>query len=305
MNVSSLPPLRGAPSFRIGRRERAIGVFGLMALLVAVSLAPHAGDAASAGKTITIGESNTPEQRQQLLGLFKATGGDDVLTITVADTAEAMDGIFDMSNISTAFSSTALTCRDLGNGLDVTTNNIDVVTPGLYAMALVTAGIGDATLVVAAPEGVTGVQGMTALTGVFKTWDIAPCDSGDTSKARQRLALEELALTAEIGLSLQAAGTVDGVQRATNVVLETQRTIVTDGLSDRDLIDQAIAAQERLEGVVIAAEQRVKLIDLMTRLAQEEIDWSTFAAGWNIQRNDANSRITMTGDGIAIRDARA
>ena len=282
---------------------RALGLLGLIALLAA--LAAPRGLAAEAGKTITIGESNSTEQRQQLLEYFKATGDDEVITVTAEDTAEAMAGIFDMSGITTAFSSTALSCRDLGDGLDVTTKNIETVTPGLYAMALVTAGIGDAELVVAAPDGITGVQGMTALTGVFETWEIAPCDSGSTSEARQRLALEELTLTAQIGIGFQAAGMADGVQQATDIVLQSQQTMVTEDLTTKVDIAAAITAQESAQGLTIPADQKAELVDLMTRLAAEDIDWSTFAAGWSIERNDDNTRITMTGDGIAVRNAQA
>ncbi|MDP9469304.1 MAG: DUF1002 domain-containing protein [Chloroflexota bacterium] len=287
------------------RLARAAALLGLLALLV--SAVGRASVAAEQPKIITIGESNTPEERQQLLDLFKATDDEEkkATTITVADTAKAMDGIFDMTGYTTAFSSTALTCRDLGQGLDVTTSNITVVTPGLYAMALVTAGIGDGTLVVAAPDGRPGVEGMTALTGVFKTWSVAPCESGDTSKARQRLALEELTLTVQIGKALQAAGDANGVQLATNVVLQTQQTIVTDGLKDKKAIDKAVSDQEKAVGVTIPADQRAELVDLMTRLAEQDIDWSTFAKGWKITQNADNTRITMTGDGIAIRNAQA
>ncbi|MDP9370002.1 MAG: DUF1002 domain-containing protein, partial [Chloroflexota bacterium] len=287
------------------RIARAVALLGLLALLV--SAVGRAGVAAEQPKIITIGESNSPEERQQLLDYFKATEDEEkkAATITVADTAKAMDGIFDMTGYTTAFSSTALTCRDLGQGLDVTTRNITVVTPGLYAMALVTAGIGDGTLVVAAPDGRPGVEGMTALTGVFKTWAAAPCESGDTSKARQRLALEELTLTVQIGKAFQAAGMANGVQLATDVVLQTQQTIVTDGLKDKKAIDKAVADQEKAERVTIPADQRADLVDLMTRLAEQDIDWSTFAKGWEIEQNADNTRITMTGDGIAIRNAQA
>jgi hypothetical protein len=44
---------------------------------------------------------------------------------------------------------------------------------------------------------------------------------------------------------------------------------------------------------------------MLTRLAAQKIDWSTFAAGWTIERSPDNTRVTMTGDGIAIRNARA
>jgi hypothetical protein len=93
------------------------------------------------------------------------------------------------------------------------------------------------------------------------------------------------------------------VQRSGNVVLETQKTIVTEMLTQSADIEAAIAAQELVQGIVIPADLRGQLLDLMTRLATQKIDWSTFAAGWTIERPDT-TRITMTGDGIAIRNAR-
>jgi uncharacterized protein YpuA (DUF1002 family) len=271
-------------------------------LVVAMVALPFAKTGAQQGKIITLGENLSPDQRTELLTFFGYKSGVDrnPITVTTDETIKAMDGIFPASLITSAFSSTALTCRELGDGLDVTTSNITLVTPGLYAMALVTAGIGDATLVVAAPASAQA-QGMTALTGVFKTWEISPCDSGDTSKTRQRLALKELTLTVQIGQSLLTA---DGVQKATDIVLETQKTIVTEHLTSQSDIDKAIGKQQQAAGVTISPALRAQLVDLLTRLAKEKIDWSTFSAGWNIERPEAN-RIIMTGDGIAIRNARA
>lgn len=294
----------GRLSAGIRSRPLLANVLAVAALLVVLGQAlPMVGTAADRGKIITLGESLSEPQKQELLSLFGYQAGEDEepLIVTTADTVKAMEGIFPAERINSAFSSTALSCRKLGEGLDVTTNNITLVTPGLYAMALVTAGIGDATLVVAAPAGLADVQGMTALTGVFETWEIAPCDSGNTTKARQRLALEELTLTVQIG---QALASPDGVQKATDVVLEAQKTVVTKRLTSKGKIDQAIARQEAAAGVTIPPDLRTKLVDLMTRLAKEEIDWSTFSAGWTIERPEA-SRITMTGDGIAIRNAQA
>ncbi|HET8523472.1 MAG TPA: DUF1002 domain-containing protein [Thermomicrobiales bacterium] len=286
---------RGGPANAL---PRAVAVAALLLMLLGGQFS--VAFAAKHGKVITLGESLSADQRTELLNYFKAGDNDQILTVTTADTVKAMEGIFPASAITSAFSSTALTCRALGDGLDVSTNNITVVTPGLYAMALVTAGIGDATLVVAAPDGLANVQGMTALAGVFQTWDLGPCASGDTSKARQRLALEELTLTVQIG---QAIGGVDGVQRATDLVLETQKTIVTKKLKSAKEIDRAIAEQENAAAVVIQPDLRAKLLDLMTRLAKEKIDWGTYSAGWTIKHD--GSRIVMTGDGIAIRNARA
>ncbi|MDQ3044793.1 MAG: DUF1002 domain-containing protein [Chloroflexota bacterium] len=277
------------------RLTRALGLLVFMTILLTPAF--RSSFAAEGGKTIALGESLNDAQKQELLALFGSGSADQILTVTEADTQAAMAGVTDQI-FRGAFSSTALTCRDLGDGLIVRTSNITSVTPGLYAMALVTAGLGDGELIVAAPSTATSL-GLTALTGVFKTWAIAPCESGDTTPERQRLALEELTLTLDIG---QAVG---NVQAATNIVIETQRTLVTDGLVDSGAIGQVIDAHQAANGVVIPADLRAELVGLMTRLAAEQIDWSTFSAGWTIVQNAANTEITMTGDGIAIRNARA
>src|SRR5215216_2550711 len=198
-NKGRSTPDRRSAGLRAPKKRRPVFLCSLAAvslLIIGMVALPLVQISAEEGKLITLGESLSPEERTELLTFFgfKSSDDPDPITVTTAETIKAMDGIFPASAISSAYSSTALTCRNLGDGLDVTTNNITLVTPGLYAMALVTAGIGDATLVVAAPAS-KQAQGMTALTGDFKTWDIAPCDSGDTSKARQRLAMEELTLT--------------------------------------------------------------------------------------------------------------
>jgi uncharacterized protein YpuA (DUF1002 family) len=297
--VRSSPAARRRTRSRIAEALLAGGV-----VLVLLTLLAYPSFAAIPGKTITLGADLNDAQRTELLGVFKAKSNDRIITVSANETITAMEGIFPPGTITSAYSSTALTCRKLGDGLDVTTSNITVVTPDLFAIALVTAGIGDATLVVAAPS-TAEAGGMTALAGTFKTWDIAPCDSGATSKTRQRLALEEIAVAVEIGQSLTAAGVADGVQRAGNVALEAQKTIVTGKLTKSADIDAAIVAQEKVQGVTVAPDQHAKLLDVMSRLAKEKIDWSTFAAGWSIVRDTSNTRITMTGDGIAIRAARA
>jgi uncharacterized protein YpuA (DUF1002 family) len=289
---------------------RGMGVaalLGLALLLVGAVGLPAAGAAQDTpGKVITLGESLNEDQRKELLDFFQAGPDDKVTTITVQDTVDAMKGIFEYNASQGAFSSTALTCRDLGDGLDVSTRNIiaqPAVSPAMYAMALVTAGIGDATLVVAAPDDAPA-RGLTALAGVFASWDVAPCESGNTSETRQRLALEELTLTSTIGGLLIDGGDPEGAIRASVVVLETQKTIVIKGLTRRNAIQAALTEQEEAQGIKIPAAERRQLVDLFLRLAKEEIDWSTFALGWNIEYPDDN-RIKMTGEGIAIRNAQA
>jgi uncharacterized protein YpuA (DUF1002 family) len=291
-----------SPAQSKGRRAALLFVV----VLVLATAASQVSLAAKTGKVITLGESLSDAQRQEMLAYFKAGSNDKVVTVTEADTDEAMKGILDDVGgaVSGAYSSTALTCRELGDGLDVTTRNINLITPSMYAMALVTAGIGDATLIVSGPSDSTAL-GTTAMAGVFLTWDLAKCASGDTTKERQRLALEQLALTADIGQAISTdPDRRNGVQPAAEAILDTQKVIVTDRLSKSSDIDDALRKQERVSGITIPVELRSKLVDLFVRLAKADIDWSTFSAGWEIKRNASNTQITMTGDGIAVRHAR-
>ena len=304
------PPVRAHRSPVVCRVPRVLALFGLALIVLGVAAgpgiaAPRAQETGS-GQTITIGGSLNETQKKELLAYFKASPDDDVTIVTPEDTKKAMAGIFDYDPANGAFSSTALSCRDLGQGLDVTTRNITAsgaVTPALYAMALATAGIGDATLVVAAPNDAVSL-GLTALAGVFLAFEGEPCESGDTAKERQRLALEELTLAFTIGQRLLQAGDQQGINRASVIVLETQKTIVIEGLTKRNAIEAALTVQEKGQGISIPRAERRQLVDLFVRLAEQDINWSTFADGWNIDYPSAN-RIKMTGEGIAIRNAQA
>ena len=287
MRPSSIVPL-----VRIGRSAPRLGaVVGLCALGCVVL--PGTAIAADPTTTITIGESNSSAQVEELLASFGARGDEPVTTVTVDETARAMEGIFDTSGITSAYSSTALTCLEQGAGLEVATRNITVVAPALYAMALATAGIDDATLVVAAPDDAPA-EGMTALTGVFAAAERGACPSSASEPGRQRLALEELALTAEIAAALGA----DDASGAAAVVLGVQQEVVAGRTTDPAAIEAAVAAQEDAAGVAIPDEQRTELVDLMGRLARAELDWGSFAAGWELDRNQAGTGVAMTGRAV-------
>ncbi|HYO30247.1 MAG TPA: DUF1002 domain-containing protein, partial [Thermomicrobiales bacterium] len=288
-----MPLPRIEPIVRIaGTAPRAALLLGLSVLGPAVLPGPAAAQT-PATTTITIGESNSPAQVDELLAAFEATGDEPVTTVTVDETARAMEGIFDTSGITSAYSSTALTCLDQGAGLEVATRNITVVPPALYAMALATAGIDDATLVVAAPADAPA-EGMTALTGIFATAESAACPSSATEPGRQRLALEELALTTEIAAALDDADAA----AAAAVVLGVQQEVVARRATDPAAIGSALSTQEEAAGVAIPEEQRAELVDLMARLAAADLDWGSFAAGWDLDGDETGAGVVLTGRAV-------
>ena len=119
-------------------------------MLIVVGAATSSGSLAAQKKAdtiISLGESNDDAQRQELLGYFGAGDKAPRSSHHREPTPNgAMQDVIPGFNLSSAYSSAALTCRPLGDGLNVTTINITQITPAMFAMALVTAGVGDATL---------------------------------------------------------------------------------------------------------------------------------------------------------------
>ena len=284
----------------IGGKTRPGQLAALLILIAAMLFGTvlNIGRAADSRTLISIGESNNQDERAELLNYFGNPKDAEVDVITVADTQAAMKDIVPGGVTGSAYSAAALTCLPLGDGIQVETINITEITPAMFAIALVTAGVGDANLIVAAPSDAPA-GGLTALAGIFKSWDKVSCESSQTTKARQELALRELALTTEISTSVGQSTSYAG-----SFVIDAQRAIVLGGFTSSDDISAAIANQEAVYNVSIPAEQRSKLVDFMVDLVGQKIDWSTFAKGWTIDYPDA-THITMKGDGIAIQNAQA
>lgn len=277
-----------------GRARTAWSVaVGLLALVLATGSATAQTEP---WRAIAIGESNDAAQQAELLAYFDAGDGDLLSTVSVDDTFRAMEGIFDLEGVDSAYSSTAMTCRQPGTGLEVTTRNIERVSPELYALALVTTGIEDAELVVAAPDDAPAL-GMTALTGVFASLDGAPCGPKNPRADRQRLALEGLALAAGIGRARDEEGSRAA---ATEVVLESQRAVVAGGLSEPGEIENVVLAREGDAGIELTADERTALVDLMTRLGVAKLDWGGFTGGWTTDRDEAGTRVAMVGTRAAV-----
>ncbi|HEV2066134.1 MAG TPA: DUF1002 domain-containing protein, partial [Thermomicrobiales bacterium] len=246
------------------------------------------GGATDHVRTVALGESNSDAQRTEVLEYLGADNTDQVVTVSVNETLQTMDGIFELSGIESAYSSTALTCGAAGSGIDVMTRNIEVIPPELYALALLTAGMTDVKLAVAAPDDAPAL-GMTALTGVFKTWDMAPCSSFGGNPERRKLALEELALIAEIGRESE------GVRQVTLVMLEAQREIVGEQVTT-DEIDAIVSERARANSLDLDGGDRQEIVAFLDRLSRADIDWDGFSQGWSRQTAEDGSGVVLTAD---------
>jgi len=116
------------------------------------------------GADLTDAQKNTV---LSLMGIDPANLGNyDVVYTTNAEEHQYLDSYISSSQIgSKSWSSVVIVKRDKGNGLNISTRNINYCTVGMYKNALTTAGITDADIIVAGPQEISGTA---ALVGVFK-----------------------------------------------------------------------------------------------------------------------------------------
>lgn len=202
------------------------------------ALAVDAGEARA-----VIGANLTDEQIADVYKNFGISRGDVTeLRVTNADERKYLSGYVDDSVIGTnSISCVYIEVLDEGEGLDVTTSNINWCTSQMYVSALATAGITDAKIIVAAPFEVSGTA---ALTGVYMAYeDITGETLDETAKL---VSTQELTLTAELA---EKIGSYDSVEIVNELKLLLGET--------RNMTDE----QLRAEIVSIASDLGVTLTD--------------------------------------------
>ena len=164
------------------------------------------------------------------------------LTVTNADEREYLEGLVDSALIGTnAISCAYIELLPEGEGLDVTTENINWCTPEMYVGALATAGITDARIAVSAPFAVSGTA---ALTGVYLAYE--DMTGEELSEEAKRVSTQELTVTASLADSIGSPGSVEIVNELKLLLDET-----------RDMTDEEL----RAEISRIASEAGVELND--------------------------------------------
>ncbi len=265
-----------------------------------LALAPGIGYAQGEDRIVTVGDDLTEAQQTEVLRLLGASRDDRIIRVTTPETVRASRGIIEIPPGTPSISSTAITCRPKGSGIDVQVQNIEEVTAGMYAQSLLTAGITDADLRVAAPADAPA-EGLTALTGIFKAYRLSPCTGGKLDPARERLAQRELATTVDLG---EAIGDREA---ASEVVLNTQEQVVSRKLRSRAEIEQVVTRQLRSRGGGdVPAAARNQVVDLMTDLGSPDVDWGGYAQGWDVERQNRNQvsiNVRPSAAGTATPDA--
>ncbi|WP_432353216.1 DUF1002 domain-containing protein [Sporosarcina sp. A2] len=166
------------------------------------------------------------------------------------------------------YSSAKIMRQDAGKGLVisiVTQDNITQVTPDMYATAMLTAGIEDAKVEVAAPKKVTG---HSALVGIYKAYEV----SGETlDKDRTDVANDEL----DVATQLSEKG-VDK-DKVAELLTDIKQQISDKKPATKEDVEQIVKEQLEKHKIELSDADRQLLIDLMDRISKLDIDFSKFS----------------------------
>ncbi len=237
--------------------KRFISILLVCSLLIGAvpALAVDAGEARA-----VIGANLTEEQIADVYANFGIARGDVTeLRVTNADERKYLEGYVDESIIGTnSISCVYIEVLEEGEGLDVTTSNINWCTSQMYVSALATAGITDAKIIVAAPFEVSGTA---ALTGVYLAYeDITGQELDETAKL---VSTQELTLTAELAEQIGSYDSVEIVNELKLLLGETKN------MTDDELRAEISSIASDL-GVTLTDTQIDQLISLCRSL--EKLD---------------------------------
>lgn len=197
-----------------------------------------AGDARA-----VIGANLSDEQIASVYEVFGVERGSVTeLRVTNAEERSYLEGLVEDSLIGTnSISCAYIEILPEGEGLQIATYNLTWCTKEMFVNALVTAGITDAKIIVAAPFAVSGTA---AMTGIYKAYeDITGQKIDDAAKL---LGTQELVITGELADTI---GSYDAVEIVTQLKLILDET---EKMSDEELKAQIKA---------IADDYGVKLVD--------------------------------------------
>ena len=232
--------------------KKAIALLLVLTLLLSLGASAFAAQDSRA----VIGADLTEEQIKTVYQLFGVSRGSvSELTVTNAEEREYLEGLVDEKVIGHyAISCVYVQLLDEGEGLNVDTYNISWCTAEMYKNALVTAGITDAKIVVAAPFEVSGTA---ARPGIYQAYESITGNSLD--EIAKAVGTQELTITGELAEQIGNLDATEIVNGLKEILGETAK------MSDEELRKeiQDIASQY---AVSLTDKQIDQLIDLCRSL---------------------------------------
>ena len=258
-------------------------------LVLGVFIGPSVSLAASNGTTevvdekfgapiVVYGGNLTEEQKASVQESLKITANSDIQEVKVTG-QDLATYLTDGDASARMFSSAKITRKDAGKGLVisiVTPDNITQVTSEMYANAMLTAGVQDAVVEIAAPKPVTG---HSALVGIYKAYEVR---GGKLDPERTDVANDELSVATRL---TEDAGVDEA--KVSELLTEIKKQIAEQNPASREDVEKIVSEQLGNLKIELSEKDRQMLIDIMDRIRQLDIDFSK----WSDQLNDLSKTI--------------
>lgn len=258
-----------------------VAVFALIMTMVSTPVASAAKviDERLGVPIVVYGANLTDAEKQTVKKVLDIANDDTVEEITVAG-SDLNRYITNSNPNAQMFSSAKITLKNKGEGLVidiVTPSNITEITNDIYANAMLTAGIEDALVEVAAPKPVTG---HSALAGIYKAYEQRSGETLDTS--RTDVANEELNVATTIASNSDVSD-----EKVAELLTEIKKQIAEKTPQSREEVEQIVNDQLSKLEVNLSEQDRQLLIDLMDKIKGLNIDFDK----WSQQLNDLSSKL--------------
>ena len=220
---------------------------------------------------VALGADLNSEQRATVLKLLGITESDlthdTVVTVTNAEEHEYLDSYVSSSVIGTrALSSCKVLEEGKGHGITVEVHNINYVTPAMYENALATAGMKNASVVVAGP---VPISGTAALVGAMKAY--SQMHGTPISPELIDSATDELVKTGELADSLGDS------EEAAELIAALKQVIAENDLATKEDINRAIDEVAGKLEISLSEEDRQLILELMEKLSALDLDADNLA----------------------------
>lgn len=261
------------------KKQRYRKVSGVLAFILAAGLLLQAPVAeisyADAVPVVTLGSDLSDEQKSMILQFFGTNATSvEVLSVTNQDERQYLEGLVTDDLIGTRTLSCSYICPMNSGGIVVKTANLNWVTDGMLANALLTCGVENCQVIATAPFEVSGTG---ALTGVMKAYEKSCGEVLDESK--KELATEELVLTGELIDAATDAGLTNEEITEGNESVELSKYIVEmlndmkaealNGNLTKEKAQEIVEARLKEYGIELSEELLNKLVDYIMSFSAE------------------------------------
>ena len=236
-------------------------VTSLMIMTLFISSMPFTALAGKA-EVVSLGADLTANQQEEILNEFGVSKDEvDIIYVTIQDVKDHLSGVATREQIGTkAISSAHVKLLPEGEGLQVNTDNVTLVTEEMYANAMVTAGVEDAEVKVAAPFNVTGT---TALTGIMEAFEEATGEK--LVEEAKDAANEEIILTGDVGQEI-------GQDEAAELIQKVKEEIINQKIKTPEDMRQAIIKIAKDLNIELTDEQIDQILQLMEKISKLDLN---------------------------------